>query len=143
VRGPDGAGGPRPARSAGLPPHDGEFTRRAGAAPGADRVTAAARLAERCGAIGLLKGPTTVVADPGGDVLLATAGSARLATAGTGDVLSGVIGAFIARGVEPHHAAALAAHVHGRAAELGPPEGLVAGDLADLLAAWLSGIRRA
>jgi NAD(P)H-hydrate epimerase len=143
VRGcPDDAGGPRPARAAVLTPHDGEFTRLAGAAPGGDRVAAAARLAERCGAIVLLKGPTTVVADPGGDVLLATAGSARLATAGTGDVLSGVIGAFIARGVEPRHAAALAAHVHGRAAELGPPEGLVAGDLADLLATWLSGIRR-
>ena len=83
-----------------------------------------------------------MVAEPGGPVLLATAGSPRLATAGTGDVLSGAIGAFIARGVDPHHAAALAAHVHGRAAALGPAEGLVAGDLADLLGRWLSGIRR-
>ena len=66
-------------------------------------------------------------------MLLATAGSPRLATAGTGDVLSGAIGAFLARGMDPRHAAALAAHVHGRAAELGPPEGLVAGDLAELL----------
>jgi NAD(P)H-hydrate repair Nnr-like enzyme with NAD(P)H-hydrate dehydratase domain len=65
-----------------------------------------------------------------------------LATAGTGDVLSGAIGAFVARGLDPWHAGALAAHVHGRAAELGPPEGLVAGDVADLLARWLSGIRR-
>ncbi len=121
-----------------LTPHEGEFTRLAGSAPGTDHIAAAVALAQRCGAVVLLKGSTTVVAAPGGTVLLATAGSSRLATAGTGDVLSGVIGAFVARGVEPHHAAALAAHVHGRAAELGPPEGLVAGDLAELLARWLS-----
>ncbi|HUI05305.1 MAG TPA: NAD(P)H-hydrate dehydratase [Acidimicrobiales bacterium] len=125
-----------------LTPHDGEFARLAGAAPGPDRVAAAAGLAARCGAAVLLKGPTTVVAHPGGDVLLAATGSPRLATAGTGDVLSGVIGAFVARGVVPHVAAALAAHVHGRAADLGVPEGLVAGDLAELVARWLSGIRR-
>jgi len=125
-----------------LTPHDGEFARLAGASPPPDRIAATRALAEQAGAVVLLKGATTVVAAPGGYVLLATAGSPRLATAGTGDVLSGVIGAFIARGVEPHHAAALAAHVHGRAAELGPPEGLVAGDLADLVSTWLSGIRR-
>jgi NAD(P)H-hydrate epimerase len=125
-----------------LTPHDGEFKRLAGVPPPPDRIAATRALAQQAGAVVLLKGATTVVAAPGGDVLLATAGSPRLATAGTGDVLSGVIGAFIARGVEPHHAAALAAHVHGRAAELGPPEGLVAGDLADLVSTWLSGIRR-
>jgi NAD(P)H-hydrate epimerase len=145
--------GPDPTASAGsvpgrgrptvvLTPHDGEFTRLAGAPPGTDRIAAADALAQRCGAVVLLKGSTTVVADPAGRVLLATAGSPRLATAGTGDVLSGVIGAFVARGVDPHHAAALAAHVHGRAAELGSPEGLVAGDLAELIGRWLSGIRR-
>ena len=58
---------------------------------------------------------------------------ARLATAGTGDVLSGVIGAFLARGLPARQAAALGAHVHGRAAALGPAEGLVAGDLPDLV----------
>ncbi|HUY22709.1 MAG TPA: NAD(P)H-hydrate dehydratase [Acidimicrobiales bacterium] len=125
-----------------MTPHDGEFARLAGAAPGADRIAAAAGLAARCGAVVLLKGPVTVVAAPGGDVLLATAGSPRLATAGTGDVLSGAIGAFVARGVEPPLAAVLAAHVHGRAAALGPREGLVAGDLADLVATWLSAVRR-
>ena len=130
------------ARAVVLTPHEGEFTRLSGSAPGPDHIAAAAALAEKCGAVVLLKGPTTVVAAPGGEVLLATAGSPRLATAGTGDVLSGAIGAFVARGVAPQQAAALAAHVHGRAAELGPPEGLVAGDLADLLARWLSGIRR-
>jgi ADP-dependent NAD(P)H-hydrate dehydratase / NAD(P)H-hydrate epimerase len=137
-----GAGSGRERRAVVLTPHNGEFARLAGAAPGTDRISAASGLARGCGAIVLLKGSTTVVAAPGGPVLLATAGSPRLATAGTGDVLSGVIGAFLATGVEPHQAAALAAHVHGRAAQLGPPEGLVAGDLPALVGRWLSGVRR-
>jgi NAD(P)H-hydrate epimerase len=74
-------------------------------------------------------------------VLLGASGLSSLATAGTGDVLSGVIGAFIARGVDPFRAAALAAHVHGRAAALGPHEGLVAGDLPLLVARALAVIR--
>ena len=86
----------------------------------------------------LLKGPTTAVADPIGRVLLAMAGTTALATAGTGDVLSGVIGAMLARGVDPLEAAALAAHVHGRAGARGRGEGLVAGDLPDLVAEVLS-----
>ena len=69
---------------------------------------------------------------------LAAAGGARLATAGTGDVLSGIVGAFLARGAAAPTAAALAAHVHGRAAGQGPAEGLVAEDLPPLVAAWLS-----
>jgi NAD(P)H-hydrate epimerase len=125
-----------------LTPHDGEFAGLTGAPPGADRIEAARSLAADCGAVVLLKGPTTVVAEPGGTALIVTAGSPRLATAGTGDVLSGAIGAFVARGLPLLEAAGLAAHVHGRAADLGPPEGLVAGDLADLLGRWLSGIRR-
>jgi NAD(P)H-hydrate repair Nnr-like enzyme with NAD(P)H-hydrate dehydratase domain len=61
-----------------------------------------------------------------------------LATAGTGDVLSGVVGSFLAAGIPPLRAAALAAHVHGRAARLGPPLGLVAGDVCELLPAALA-----
>ncbi len=125
-----------------LTPHDGEFGSLTGGPPGADRIEAARSLAADCGAVVLLKGPTTVVAEPEGTALLVTAGSPRLATAGTGDVLSGAIGAFVARGLPLFEAAGLAAHVHGRAAALGPPEGLVAGDLADLLGRWLSDIRR-
>jgi NAD(P)H-hydrate repair Nnr-like enzyme with NAD(P)H-hydrate dehydratase domain len=63
-----------------------------------------------------------------------------LATAGTGDVLSGVLGAFIARGAPAFEAAALAAHVHGRAARTGHSQGLVASDLPDLVSGWLSGL---
>lgn len=121
-----------------LTPHEGEFARLAGASPGADRVADVRALAERTGAVVLLKGSTTVVAAPDGRVLLSTAGSARLATAGSGDVLSGIVGAFLARGLGALEAAALAAHVHGRAAALGRPEGLLAGDLPELVADVLS-----
>jgi NAD(P)H-hydrate repair Nnr-like enzyme with NAD(P)H-hydrate dehydratase domain len=80
-----------------------------------------------------LKGSTTVVADPDGATLLAMAGDARLATAGTGDVLSGIIGALLAQQVPPARAAAAGAWLHGEAAQHGPARGLVAGDLPDLL----------
>jgi NAD(P)H-hydrate epimerase len=112
-----------------LTPHDGEFERLAGRRPGPDRIDAARRLADATNAVVLLKGPTTVVAGPGGDVLVSAAADARLATAGTGDVLAGVIAAFVARGLDPFRAAAAAALVHARAADLGPPEGLVASDV--------------
>ena len=127
-----------------LTPHDGEYTALCGAAPGTDRVEASRRLASAFGVHALLKGSLTAVATGGGsspdgsEVLLSNAGSPRLATAGTGDVLSGLIGAFIARGLAVVEAAALAAHVHGRAAALGPGRGMVAGDLPDLVLAWLS-----
>ncbi len=130
--------GARSSRPVVLTPHDGEFARLTGARPGPDRIAAARALAARTGATVLLKGPTTVVAGPDGRVLLAAAGSARLATAGSGDVLSGVIGAFLARGVGALEAAALAAHVHGRAAGRGRAEGLLAGDLPELVADVLS-----
>jgi len=122
-----------------LTPHEGEFERLTGARLGADHIGAARRAAAELGVVVLLKGPTTVVAEPSGEVRLATRGSPRLATAGTGDVLSGVVGAFCARGLPPLLGAALAAHVHGAAAALGPPQGMVAGDLPDLVARWLSG----
>jgi hydroxyethylthiazole kinase-like uncharacterized protein yjeF len=124
-----------------LTPHDGEYARLAGAPPGGDRLAAARSLAAATGAIVLLKGALTAVAAPGGgapDVLLAAAGVPALATAGSGDVLSGIIGAFCARGLEAHEAAALGAHVHGRAAARGRVEGLVAGDLPELVADELS-----
>jgi NAD(P)H-hydrate epimerase len=127
-----------------LTPHDGEYRALLGEPPGPDRVAAARRLAAATGAVVLVKGSLTAVsAAPGTaegpEVLLAAAGTAALATAGTGDVLSGILGAFVARGLSPPLAAALAAHVHGRAAATGPSEGLVAGDLPALVSAWLSG----
>lgn len=117
-----------------LTPHEGEYARLMGARPERDRCAAARQLAQRTRAVALVKGATTVVASPSGAILLVTAGSTRLSTAGTGDVLSGIIGAFLARGVPAHEAAALAAHVHGRAASRGRAFGLVAGDLPELVA---------
>jgi hydroxyethylthiazole kinase-like uncharacterized protein yjeF len=130
-----------------LTPHDGEYTHLAGHAPSADRLAAVRELAEALGVIVLLKGSLTAVARPVGatgvkggqpDVLLSNAGVPALATAGSGDVLSGLIAAFLGRGVPAHEAAALAAFVHGRAAALGPVEGLVAGDLPGLIGRVLS-----
>ncbi len=123
-----------------LTPHDGEFARLVGESPGPDRIAAARRLASAAGAVSLLKGPTTAVAEPGGRVLLGRTGTPQLATAGTGDVLSGIIGAMVARGVPSLEAAALAAHVHG-AGQRGYTEGLVAGDLPELVAGVLSDLR--
>lgn len=119
-------------------PHDGEFGRLAGARAGADRFGAVRDLAASSGATVLLKGPTTIVSSPDGDVLAANAGGARLATAGTGDVLSGVLGAFLAVGMPALDAAGVGAHVHGATAQLGPARGLIAGDLIDLLPTLLS-----
>lgn len=121
-----------------LTPHAGELARLIGRPPGPDRLAEARHLARATGAVALLKGSTTVVAAPDGAARLVVAGSSRLATAGTGDVLSGVIGAFLARGVRALDAAALGAHVHARAASLGRPVGLTAGDLPDLISLRLS-----
>jgi NAD(P)H-hydrate epimerase len=125
-----------------ITPHAGELTRLSGHAPGPDRLAETRDAAARSGAIVLLKGATSVIAAPDGRALMAASADSRLATAGTGDVLSGVIGAFLARGVPAFEAAALAAHVHGRAGRTGYRQGLVAGDLPDLVAAWLSGLGR-
>jgi NAD(P)H-hydrate epimerase len=112
-------------------PHDGEYAGLTGAPPGPDRFAAARKLAAALGAVVLLKGPATIVADTTGRVLVVCAGDQRLATAGTGDVLSGTIGALLAQGVAPLEAAALGAWIHGAAGMLGPARGLVAGDLPD------------
>jgi hydroxyethylthiazole kinase-like uncharacterized protein yjeF len=101
-----------------LTPHAGEFARLAGAPPGDDRVGATRKLADALGATVLLKGNVTVIADPGGPVYLNPAGQSWAATAGSGDLLSGMIGALLAAGLPPSEAAAAGAFVHARAAEL-------------------------
>ncbi len=116
-----------------LTPHDGELRRLLGTEPGPDRTAVVRELAAATGAVVLSKGPTTVVAEPGGEVRYVTAGDARLATAGTGDVLTGIIAALLAQGLGPLDAASFGAHLHGRAGALGSARGLVAGDLPDLL----------
>jgi NAD(P)H-hydrate epimerase len=117
-----------------LTPHDGEYARLVGHAPGADRIDAARALATAAESVVLLKGSTTVIAEPGGPgragrVAVNTTGGPWLATAGTGDVLSGIVGAFVARGAGAFEAAAAGAWVHGRAADRAGHTGMIAGDL--------------
>jgi hydroxyethylthiazole kinase-like uncharacterized protein yjeF len=104
-----------------LTPHEGEFVRLTGHPLGPNRFDEVRELARATGCVVLLKGPTTVIASPSGALRVVTSGTPTLATAGTGDVLSGLIAATIARGHDSLNAAALAAHLHGRAgARLGP-----------------------
>ncbi|SNR49962.1 NAD(P)H-hydrate dehydratase [Blastococcus mobilis] len=112
-----------------LTPHDREFAR-FGAEVGADRVAAARRLAADLGCAVLLKGEATVVADADGAAFVNGTGTPWLATAGTGDVLSGIAGAVLATGPRAVEAGAVAAHLHGRTGQLAAQRGpLVAGDL--------------
>ncbi|MCY3576959.1 MAG: NAD(P)H-hydrate dehydratase [bacterium] len=112
-----------------LTPHDGEYRILTGEAPDPDRFAAARSLAAATGVHVLLKGPTTVVADPEGTALAIANGDARLATAGTGDVLAGLICGLLSAGTEPMKAAASAAWLHGQAACIRPPGGMAASDL--------------
>jgi len=116
-----------------LTPHDGEFAALAGSPPPADRLAAVRRLAAASGAVVLLKGPVTVIADPTGAVRIVADGDQRLATAGTGDVLAGIVAAALAQGLTPLDAAAAGAWIHAAAARTLPPFGMVAGDLPDAL----------
>jgi ADP-dependent NAD(P)H-hydrate dehydratase / NAD(P)H-hydrate epimerase len=96
-------------------PHDREFARIAGGAPGADRVESALRLAAKMRATVLLKGDRTIVASPDGTTWVNPTGTPALATGGTGDVLAGLLGSLLAAGLPPDRAAISAAYVHGLA----------------------------
>jgi hydroxyethylthiazole kinase-like uncharacterized protein yjeF len=112
-----------------LTPHDREFAR-FGTEVGPDRIGAARRLAADLGAVVLLKGDATVVAGPDGAVFVNATGTAWLATAGTGDVLSGIIGSLLATGLPAAEAAAAGAHLHGRTGQLAAERGpLISSDL--------------
>ncbi len=105
----------RPAATV-LTPHAGELARLApDLDPQGDRLAAARALASRTGATVLLKGFTTVVAEPEGSVVVNATGTPWLAEGGTGDVLAGVVGSLLAAGLDPLAAAAAAAFVHGLA----------------------------
>jgi NAD(P)H-hydrate epimerase len=123
-----------------LTPHDGEYTALRGQPPGPDRLAAARDLAAATGAVVLLKGPGTVVADPGGRAAICPVGGPWLASAGTGDVLTGIVAGFLARGVPPFEAAAAAALVHAVAADASGHTGLVAGDLVGAIPAVLDAV---
>ena len=125
-----------------LTPHAGELGRllgRPSAEIASHRLPAARETAERAGAIVVLKGDDTLVAPPPGSGPLAVSrgGAGALATAGTGDVLSGVLAAFLARGLDPHAAACAAVEAHreaGReAARRIGAESVIAGDVIESL----------
>ncbi|MFE9325604.1 NAD(P)H-hydrate dehydratase [Nocardia sp. NPDC052278] len=105
-----------------LTPHAGEFARLTGHEVGQDRVAAVRELAESWQVTVLLKGRATLVATPGRPVLVNEAGGSWAATAGAGDVLSGIIGALLAAGYDPAWSAAAAARVHALAANLAAHE---------------------
>jgi ADP-dependent NAD(P)H-hydrate dehydratase / NAD(P)H-hydrate epimerase len=125
-----------------LTPHAGELARlldRESAWVGEHRLEAVRAAAEHFGAVVLLKGADTIVQPPGGEPVVCDTGPPSLATAGTGDVLTGVVASFLAKGLEPVTAAASAAVAHGLAAAVAPQQaGLVASDLLAELPAALS-----
>ena len=125
-----------------LTPHSGELARLLdveSAWVDAHRLAALERAVERFRCTVLLKGDGTLVGEPGQGAIVC-GGDPVLATAGTGDVLTGIIAAFLAKGVEPRPAAAAAAVAHTEAAVTAPQEeGLIASDLIETLPAVLAG----
>jgi NAD(P)H-hydrate epimerase len=132
-----------------LTPHLGEMSRLTGLTAEAlesDRIALARRFAREWGAVLVLKGAPTVTAAPDGRATVNSTGNPGMATAGTGDVLAGAIGALVASGLPPYDAARLGVFVHGLAGdqaarEIGPV-GLAAGDVSDRLPSALRELAR-
>jgi ADP-dependent NAD(P)H-hydrate dehydratase / NAD(P)H-hydrate epimerase len=125
-----------------LTPHEGEFEK---LFPGVlaeslNRIEAARTAAQRSGAVVLLKGPDTVIAAPSGDAAVNTDAPPQLATAGSGDVLAGVIGGLMAQGMSAFDAARTGAFLHGACGRIAGP-GLIAEDLPERLPMALESLR--
>lgn len=128
--------GDRPAPTV-ITPHAGEAARLLGtdrARVEAGRLACARALADRSGAVALLKGPGTIICAPGALPVVVECGTPALATAGSGDVLTGVIAALLARGMDAAAAAACGAALHARAGALaGMGDGTIASDIIEAL----------
>jgi ADP-dependent NAD(P)H-hydrate dehydratase / NAD(P)H-hydrate epimerase len=140
-----GAGFPERPGPAVLTPHAGELGRLLdvdSAEVGRRRLFHAREAAERSGAIVVLKGDDTLVVEPRGKIAVSPGRAPALATAGTGDVLSGVLGAMLAKRLDPFHAACAAVYVHLRAGRLAAephgPDGVIASDVIARLPAALN-----
>lgn len=146
--------GPRKLRnSAGpriLTPHPGEAARLLGRSGSKeiqdDRPRSALRLAKQWNAVAILKGDGSLIAAPEGDLVWNPTGNPGMSRGGSGDVLCGVAGSFLARGIEPFEAACAAAFLHGAAGDLAAEqrgeEGMTSGDLPDAIARILSSLGR-
>ncbi len=125
-----------------LTPHPGEMARLVGAPLADDRVAVARQMAQEWGHVVVLKGAYTVVAGPDGRCHIIPFANPLLGTAGSGDVLAGVLAGLLAQGVGVYETAVLGAYLHGAAGQLARAKfgdaGLLAGELAD----WLPKVRR-
>lgn len=133
-----------------LTPHPGEAGRLLGedaSSVQADRIEAARRLARQTGALVVLKGHRTVIASPDRGISINASGNPGMATAGTGDVLTGIVGALLARGLDARLAARVAVFVHGdagdRAAAARGTDGLIAGDVVAAIPEAMASLREA
>ncbi len=123
-----------------ITPHPGELARLIGSSAEEiqrDRLGAAGAAASRLGCVVVLKGAHTLVAAPDGRIGINTSGHAGMATAGSGDVLTGCVATFLSQGLPPYEAACCAVYLHGKAGELaahmGGEVGMLAGDILSCL----------
>lgn len=133
-----------------LTPHPGEMARLAGISNSevqADRIGTAEAFAQKHGCCLVLKGARTVIAEPEGQIHINPTGNPALSSGGSGDVLTGLIGGFLARGWPPAKAAAAGVYLHGLAADRLSEEmgqsGILAGELLDVIPGLASSLARA
>ncbi len=111
-----------------------------------NRVQAAQKAAEKFGCVVVLKGAHSIVASPDGELFINPTGNAGMATAGAGDVLSGIIGGLLAQGLKPIDAAAVGVYLHGAAGDYAASEigetGLIAGDIMGSIPFAISNIEK-
>ena len=128
-----------------ISPHPGEFSRLSGEAMeniAKNRMALAGQFAAEFNLTIILKGAPSLIAEPGGNIYINYSGNEGMATAGSGDVLTGLIGSFLAQGVQATQAAILATYVHGLAGDIAAEaigsRGMTAGDIMEFVPEALS-----